>query len=93
MSVKTISKVWKCSAVTGAELLILLALADSSDDDGLSCPDMVDVSHKARLSIEDTRAVLKKLVCSGRLQLFKNVGAQGNDFYKILMPEVQANVD
>ena len=87
MSVKMLGRVWARSTTKGEELLLLLALADASDDEGLSCPDLDDLAHKARLSIEETKTLLWSLVDRGVLKKFDNVGSQGNDYYQII--EVQ----
>ena len=90
MSIKVTSQIWEKSRRAGTDLLILLALADCSDDEGLSFPDIDDIAHKARLSVEDTRTQLAGLVSQGVLKKIENVGSYGADYYQIL--EVQQHV-
>jgi hypothetical protein len=78
------ARVWQYSLATGADLLLLLALADASDDDGLSFPDIEDLAHRARLNVEHTKAKLGQLVSQGALKKIENVGSQGNDYYQII---------
>ncbi len=82
-----LGRVWAQSITKGEDLLLLLALADASDDEGLSCPDLDDLAHKARLSTEETKTKLLSLADRGILKKFDNVGSQGNDYYQIF--EVQ----
>jgi hypothetical protein len=50
MSVRTLNRVWEASRQTGGALLVLLAIADFADDDGLAYPSISTLARKARLS-------------------------------------------
>src|SRR6266542_3144969 len=84
MSAKTLADAWRHSRARGADLLLLLALADAADDDGLSFPDVDDLAHKARLGIEESPSTLERLTKRGILKKIENVGAHGNAHYQIV---------
>lgn len=50
MSIRTMSKVWECSQHSGSNLLMLLAVADFSDDDGMAFPAVEKLAKKCRMS-------------------------------------------
>ena len=65
MSVDVMSAVWKHAPYSGNTLLTLLALADWSDDAGLSWPSVEKLSGKTRQSERNTRYTLRKLEADG----------------------------
>lgn len=58
------SMVWQSEAeLTGSELLVLLAMADYADDNGGTVyPSMASLGKKSRMSADQARRVIKKLV-------------------------------
>ena len=87
MSVKVMARIWAQSSRKDGELLLLLALADSSDDDGLSFPDIDDLAHKSRLSTEEAKEKLEDLARRGVLRKIENMGGQDCNYFQII--EVQ----
>jgi hypothetical protein len=69
MSLKAYNKVWEHSKMSGSYLLVLLALADYADDDGLDAWGKNDrMAKKARLkTIRGLQMVYKALVDAGEL--------------------------
>jgi hypothetical protein len=61
MSVKVMTRVWEHSRARHAELLVMLALADWSDDAGVSYPSIPKLARKARLTERQTRRALNAL--------------------------------
>jgi len=61
MSIKVMSKVWESAPVGGSKLLLLLALADFSNDAGESWPAAETLAAKIRLSRAQTFDILKAL--------------------------------
>jgi hypothetical protein len=55
MSIEVMSRVWKHSKASGTPLLVLLCLADFSDDDGECWPKVSTIARKCRL--KDARHV------------------------------------
>ena len=74
MSIKSMSLVWENSQHSGTDLLMLLAVADFSDDDGVAYPAVEKLAHKCRMSKRNAQERLKVLADSGELSIFKNQG-------------------
>lgn len=63
MSIRVMTDVWAYADCKGSELLILLALADFSDDNGENIyPSMQTLASKSRLSEPQARRVVQNLV-------------------------------
>lgn len=74
MSIAASNGVWtRSKARTPAELLVLLAMADWADEDGVCYPSYAGVAKRARLSERQVIRVIAKFVDSGELD--KQVGA------------------
>jgi hypothetical protein len=84
MSVRVMARVWAHSGQSGSGLLLMLALADGSDDDGLCLVDMNDLAHKARLTVEQTRGELNRLVSRAAIKKIDNTGGEGMDYLQII---------
>lgn len=74
MSIRTMSKVWESSQHSGSNLLMLLAVADFSDDDGIAFPAVEKLAKKCRMSKRNAQDRLRELSESGELTIFKNQG-------------------
>ena len=83
MSISVMTRVWKESPAKGSELLILLALADFADDDGVSWPSVETLAQKARLSKRQTQYNIQSLVNAGLLIVETNAGPHGVHRYRI----------
>lgn len=69
MSVKVLSMVWEGFPSGGSELLAMLALADWSDDAGRCWPSIPAVARKVRLSPDQARRVVHRLIESDFLSV------------------------
>ena len=73
------SLVWDTAAVGGSELLVLLAMADYANDDGTSIyPSVKSLAKRARLSEDQTRRIIHKLIADGVVELVEQGGWNGN---------------
>lgn len=63
------SYVWINSPSKGGRLLVLLALADRANDDGICWPGITELARKSRLSDRQVERVLKGLEKDGELEL------------------------
>ena len=72
MSIRAMTLVWERSAAKGSPLLILLAIADCGDDEGLAWPAQRTLMQRSRLSERAVRGILKQLVADGELIIEKN---------------------
>ena len=84
MSVRCISQVLDKSIHGGTELLMLLVLADYSDDDGNSYPAVASLARKCRMKTRNANYILKALQESGELRVLKNEGPRGTNRYRIM---------
>lgn len=86
MSVKVLSKVWEHYPSGGSSLLVMLALADWSDDEGRCFPSIASIAKKTRLSDSQARRVVHDMINMSYVQVVgnKNGGAKGSSRrYKI----------
>lgn len=74
MSVSAMSFVWKHSRQRGGSLLVLLALADFANDEGLCYPSMQTLALKARVDERQARRIVAKLVKSGEASIEQRGG-------------------
>jgi len=69
MSIEIMSTIWKLAEIGGTELLVLLALADFANDEGICWPSLKTVSRKARISERQTGRVIASLKKKGYLSI------------------------
>lgn len=79
MSIKVMAKVWEWSQAESASLLLMLALADHADDDGLCYPGVERLARKCRISPRSVQRHLKELEGIGeiRVDVGRGVTVQG----------------
>lgn len=78
MGIKVMTKVWEWSQSSGTELLVLLALADHSDDDGVCYPGVARIAKKARTSERTVQRCFKSLQEMGELLIERGEGLATN---------------
>jgi Helix-turn-helix domain len=83
MSIHVMSRVWECSTQAGGSLLVLLAIADFADDEGLAFPSIGTLARKARLSPRQVQRVLAELVAAGELEIEHGHGRHGSHLYRV----------
>jgi hypothetical protein len=88
MSIKVSTEVWLGSRNKSGNLLVLLALADHADDQGIAWPGVPLLARKARLSERHTRRCLNQLVASGELKILPNQARSGRALYKIRLDQL-----
>lgn len=86
MSVSTMARVWATSNHSGTELLMLLAIADFSDDDGRAYPAVATLAKKCRMTDRNARLILANLRDSGELVVRFGDGPKGANQYQIADP-------
>lgn len=65
MSVKKMSEVWALTGLQGTKKLVLLALADNANDEGISWPSLTTISRKCGLTRRGVTLALEFLEKSG----------------------------
>ena len=78
MSIRWITKVWSDSPYDGTRLLIHLALADISHDDGRFFASQSNLSTKGRCSVEYVRKVINEMIADGHLKIITKGNSRGN---------------
>lgn len=89
MSIEVMTTVWKRSSHSGTDLLMLLALADYSDDDGNSYPAVSTLAAKCRMKPRNANYILANLQASGELEVRANEGPKGTNRYRIVLERLQ----
>ncbi|MBW4722279.1 helix-turn-helix domain-containing protein [Saccharothrix obliqua] len=76
---------WEKAPVAGTELLLVLAIADSADDDGRNAwPSIADLAQKTRLNERTVQRLLKRLARDGHITI-EPVGGRRRNRYAIAM--------
>ncbi len=70
------SEVWKYSRATGADLLVMLALADFPNDQGESYPSLKTIAQKARLSVRGVCKILERRQAAGEIRRDRSKGGK-----------------
>lgn len=83
------ARVWAASRHSSTELLMLLALADYSDDDGNAYPSVSSLARKCRMKPRNANYVLAALQESGELRVIRNAGPRGANRYRIVFSAMQ----
>ncbi|WP_141983511.1 helix-turn-helix domain-containing protein [Saccharothrix saharensis] len=85
MSIRIMTWVWEHAEAAGTDLLLMLAIADSADDQGRNAwPSITDLSRKTRLDERTVQRRLKRLHDQGRIAIEIGGGRRRNR-YSILM--------
>jgi hypothetical protein len=78
MSIRVTSFVWQeLTHLKNERLLIVLALADFADDDGVCWPSIPKIAAKARLTHRGTQKILHSLIRKGTIKLLHPGGGRG----------------
>ena len=83
MSVRIMTQVWEKSQHKGSELLLLLAIADNANDQGLAYPSTKTLAKKTRLSIRQVQRLIRVVARFRELQVSVGTGPRGGNEYHI----------
>jgi helix-turn-helix protein len=64
-----LTRVWRDSQHKGGTLLVLLAIADYAEDNGVAFPSVATLAKKARMTPRNVQYALRALERSGELQV------------------------
>jgi hypothetical protein len=92
MSIEAIDAVWKFSRQkkSGA-LLVLLAVADHINKEGIAWPAVSTLALKVRMSKRNVQRWLCELQKAGELEVHKNQGRRGSNIYRIVLSNNKSN--
>lgn len=77
--------VWKGSQHGGSALLMMLAIADFSDDKGVAYPAVSTLAEKTRMKPRNAHYLLSELQASGELVIKLAAGPRGTNLYRIAL--------
>lgn len=98
MSIKIMSHIWEHAEQAGTALLMLLALADNANEDGICWPGISYLARKTRMSERQAQRLIKKLAAEKAIiirpryrntHLYQFPGWKGGRFY----PSSQGDMD
>ena len=93
MSIRWITKVWSDSPYNGTRLLIHLALADISHDDGRFFASQKNLAEKGRCTVEYVRKVINEMIADGHIKIITKGNSRGNaTTYQLLIKKVPNRV-
>ena len=78
------SAVWAQAPVRQGSLLVLLALADYANDNGICWPSVPHLMEKAHVSRRHVQRILRELTRKGLIRKEKMVGRYEPNVYKVL---------
>jgi len=61
------SAIWESKTTSGSDRLVLLALADNANDEGICWPSVATIARKSNLSKRYTQMILEKLLKDGHI--------------------------
>jgi Helix-turn-helix domain len=91
MSIEATNAVWRYSRQKSGNLLVLLALADYTNNDGIAWPAVSTLALKARMSKRNAQRCGRALEKAGELQICQNQGRKGSNIYRILLRDLRPN--
>jgi hypothetical protein len=74
MSIQIMANVWQHSAQKSGVLLVLLAMADFANDEGLCWPYIATLAHKSRMTTRNVHLSIKKLEEDNEIERVKTGG-------------------
>ena len=83
MSVRICARVWE-SDLAGSDLLLMLALADHADDEGVCWPSVPKVAVKARMSERTAQRSIARLSAAGLLAVDRAAAPGGANRYTVM---------
>lgn len=84
MSIRVMSRVWEHSQHGGTELLLLLAVSDFANDDGIAWPSVARLAQKVRMSERGTQYIIQRTIDSGELLVKQGTGRRNTSTYAVL---------
>jgi hypothetical protein len=84
MSINVMTRVWQHAQHKGSALLLLLALADHANDEGICWPSIQTLAAKIRMSERQTQRMLGTLIASGDVYAHEGRGRSHTSRYAVL---------
>lgn len=87
MSIRILADVWRHSGQQGGALLVLLAIADFSNDHGEAYPSVQTLAQKSRLSTRQVQRTIRQICESGELVIAPVKGPKGCHKFRIQLDQ------
>lgn len=87
VSIKLLNHGWRFSKAKGGALLVLLAIADFANDEGVAYPSIPTLARKARLTPRNTQRSIRHLVATGELVIEEGKGPHRTHLYRIVLAD------
>jgi Helix-turn-helix domain len=84
MSLKTLAHVWTHAQARGNHLLVLLAIADNANDDGIAYPSIKTLAKKTRTTPRTVKRLVRQLEAQGLLTIATGAGPRGSNLYQVV---------
>jgi hypothetical protein len=84
MSLYALTQVFHSSNADGSARLVLLAIADCADDDGIAFPSLPTLAVKAHVSRDTARRKIEELVKLGELEILEKGDGRKSTRYRVL---------
>jgi Helix-turn-helix domain len=91
MSIGATNAVWKRSGQKSGPLLVLLALADYTNSEGIAWPAVSTLAQKVRMSKRNVQRCVRALEKAGELEIRQNQGRRGSNIYRVLLSNIESN--
>lgn len=91
MSIKVMSAVWRFSKQKGSPLLMLLAIGDFANDEGVAFPSIKTLAEKTRMSERTVQYLLSKLEQDGEITVDRGAGPHGCNRFVLPQYVVEGN--
>jgi hypothetical protein len=91
MSIRVMTRVWEQSKQQGSALVVLLAIADFANDEGVAYPSVATLGTKARISESQVHWILRKLIEEDELTIQRNAGPHRCNLYIITDNRVRSS--
>lgn len=83
MSIKASTYVWENSEQKGTALLLMLAIADIANEEGVAWPGVTRLAHKARTTRRNIQLLLRKLEEADELEVCHGTGRYRTNVYAL----------
>lgn len=89
MSIRVMSRVWDDPDLTNqSDVLVMLAIADFSNDAGYAWPGVESIAKKSRHTDRGVQKILARLEAAGKLKIKRGGGPSGStSTYQIIQPK------
>src|SRR5262245_55973925 len=91
MSIEVTSAVWKWSRQKSGPLLVMLAIADYTNNECIAWPAVSTLARKVRMSKRNTQRCVRALQETGELEVRRNKGRRGSNIYRICLTRIESN--